>query len=518
MAQIPYRANLTAAQFPFLARDWGRSIIVPGADQNFDRTVVSGADTDKDKGIPQVYYMHNVMPYAQGLQSVGYISVVSGVAGQNNFLKTFPLRDDSAAAYNTFGGISQDLTTGAYQLWTIQAGTWVPSGPQVPNSRLSIAHVNGKTFVYFAGWGCIRYDFPTATWVTVTLSGLTASAILGITSCAGYVLAWSLNSLYWSSTLPIVSDIIDFVPSLITGAGGQSIEQVRGQITFCGPHQLGIMIYSTQNAVMGVASSNALYPFSFRELVASGGVADDSMMAYDSNTNNHYVYTTEGLQIFSTNNSQVTLPEVTDFIAGSTFEDYSSLNHQFSYVDLTGSTMQKKITGISSRYLVVSYGVSSFTHAIVYDYVMKRWGKLKVSHVDCFEYEMQNSLIREIPKQNMAFLMPTGEIKLLDFEQSVASQDSVMLCGRYQYVRSRNLILDEVVFDSVLPDNTFGITALSCLNGSDISSYEAGYLSESGSKHRRYNFRSEGENISLEITGTFRADSLALKFHPGAKR
>ena len=72
MAQITYRANLSAKSFPFISDNWGRTVIVPQYDNTFNRELSSQEDSDRDVGIPQAYYMHNVMPTAQGFQSVGW--------------------------------------------------------------------------------------------------------------------------------------------------------------------------------------------------------------------------------------------------------------------------------------------------------------------------------------------------------------------------------------------------------------------------------------------------------------
>ena len=76
MGQITYRANLSAKAFPFISDNWGRTVITAGPDNTFNRQVSSAEDLDRDAGIPQIYYCHNVMPFAQGFQSVSYLDVI----------------------------------------------------------------------------------------------------------------------------------------------------------------------------------------------------------------------------------------------------------------------------------------------------------------------------------------------------------------------------------------------------------------------------------------------------------
>jgi hypothetical protein len=71
MAQISYRANLSAAIFPMTLARAGRSVIIPGPDQNFDRRVDPQGE-QKSAGIPQIIYAENVIPTADGYQSVGF--------------------------------------------------------------------------------------------------------------------------------------------------------------------------------------------------------------------------------------------------------------------------------------------------------------------------------------------------------------------------------------------------------------------------------------------------------------
>jgi hypothetical protein len=73
MTQISYRANLSAMIFPLTVAKAGKSVIIPGADQNFDRRIDAPGDTQRGSvGIPQVIYCENVFPTPDGIQSVGF--------------------------------------------------------------------------------------------------------------------------------------------------------------------------------------------------------------------------------------------------------------------------------------------------------------------------------------------------------------------------------------------------------------------------------------------------------------
>mgnify|MGYP000223358631 CR=1 FL=1 len=72
MAQIVIRANLSSVQIPLLTEEFGRSVIVRQQDLNYVPATASKADNDKDIGIPQVFYAHNVMPTYYGYRSLAY--------------------------------------------------------------------------------------------------------------------------------------------------------------------------------------------------------------------------------------------------------------------------------------------------------------------------------------------------------------------------------------------------------------------------------------------------------------
>jgi hypothetical protein len=520
MAQVVYRANLSAKAFPFLPTDWGRTVIVPQQDNNFNRQLASNEDADKDVGIPQIYYADNVMPFAQGFQSVGYVEVSPPTIF--SFTKQFTLRDDNGneliAGFVDTGGGTSILFFNYGSGWTNVSGFSIATSAV---AELTTAYIGGITYVFLpiAGY-CFRWDFSTNLPVSVTLSGLTvgASAIIGICSSAGYMVAWSKNKLFWSSTLPITADVVDFVPSVITGAGSISAEAIKGPILFCAPHQMGFIIYSSENAVLSIYTGNFLAPFQLREIVSSGGITDNNYFAYDANSGNHYIYGTSGLQLVSSSAAQTTMPEVTDFISGRKIETYDTFTNTIITTELN-APLKKKLALISDRYLVISYGITALTNALIYDLILKRWGKLKVNHVDCFEYNLPSRLVIETPKQNMAFLQASGAIQVLSFSElaTAPAQDATLILGKFQYVRSRLLQLDQIDLESIRSDKTAGLKVLSSVDGKNFS-VSSPYAQTPVGLERTYRSRAIGINHSLVITGSFRLNSVILSFNIHGKR
>ena len=517
MSQVTYRANLSAKSFPFISANWGRTIIVPQYDNTYNRVLASQADRDADVGIPQVYYCHNVMPHGQGFQTVGYTILTPGPGLGHIFAHIYLLRAVNDTKHYLVQANNGDLYLFNGTTWTFLFNK--------PFAQITVAYVSGNTYIYisnidFTGaacaGGCYIYDPVTPTINVQALTAVPIGTPLGIVGSAGYLILYNSTQVAWSSTI----DPTDFTPSLVTGAGYGSVEGTRGTIVGLVSHTLGFFVYTTANVVVGLYSGNSRFPFNFREIVGSGGISSLSSVSVDANTGNQYAYTTSGLQLISSTQTQTIFPEVTDFISGQTFEDYDTITDTF-VTQTISTTLLKDITVISDRYLVISYGVTALTHALVYDFILQRWGKLRIEHVKCFEYRLPNAGVTEIPRQSIAFLQTDGDIRRVNFSTEAnwdPGYTTVIFLGKYQFVRQRLLQLDEVHIENVSPKGTFSVTNLYALDGKNTQA-ENGYLLDSAGEYRHYGFsNSIGVNHSLRIKGQILLESLVLVFHIDAKR
>ena len=512
MAQIKYRGNLSAKWFPFISEWFGRSVIVQANDQNFNRQVTSDQDLDKDRGIPQVYYCHNVMPSAEGLQSVGYQNPVYGnMSGMNNIVTLRATNGSSVLFARDGAGNSYVCAYGAV-VWT-----QITSAPGTSAVKYTVATVNGQSYIMYSGIGL--YTYTGGALVHVGFNGLTEASVLGICSAYGYMIAYSATTVAWSSTVvdPVVTDPIDFTPSQITGAGGGAVQAVKGAIALCIPHFLGFIIYTNVNAVAAVYSGNVNYPFNFREIVGSGGMSNPNFVDYDPNSGNHYAYTTSGIQIVSVSATQTVMPEATDFLAGSYFEDFNEQTLQFTRTKLT-ATMQKNVTVVADRYLVLSYGMTSLTHALVYDTIMKRYGKLKVPHASCFEYRVTTPETIENPRASLAFMQDSGAIVVVDFSYASSVGDGVVVLGKYQFEREHLLQLQDVNLENVRTGNNFQIYDMPTMDGKTFLPLIAGTQVINSSSYIRYNVHTTAVNHSLLMVGNFFLTSIELTFNIHGQR
>src|ERR1700744_323120 len=232
MAQIRYRANLSAKDFVFSHDEWGRSVIMKQYDQNFSRQIVSPTDPDKDIGIPQIYYAHNVMPASQGFQSIALDTIIPPIVSAGFILRTLPYTNTSNTASGRLLFWFIPGSPGFITIWKLPLGatswTFVGntafSGTGIP--LITTANVQGQTYFYISATNCFTFDGTN--WTLASLTGLTPVLVIGITDAFGYMIAWGAGTVSWSSTISAT----DFTPSLITGAGGGGVTDLKGNITY----------------------------------------------------------------------------------------------------------------------------------------------------------------------------------------------------------------------------------------------------------------------------------------------
>jgi hypothetical protein len=261
-------------------------------------------------------------------------------------------------------------------------------------------------------------------------------------------------------------------------------------------------------------SQNARYPFNFKEIESSGGLAKISHASLGTN-NELYIYSTSGVQKLNTAKAVNSFPEVTDFLAGGSFESFDSVTCLFTQVNFT-TPMLKRVAVVADRYLVFSYGLASgsiLTHALVYDSALERWGKLKVDHIAPFEYQLLSSTLSDTPKKSIAFLKANGQIVYADFDiRFRQANDSVLILGKFQHHRAVEIALDEVDLENVRAFSIFNLTALASMDGKTTTPVNLIELVR-GAKIRSFGADFWAENFSLVLSGTFDLNSFILYYH-----
>lgn len=548
MSYDTIRLNLSAAQFPFLSELMGRSIIVPGLDENYDRQVASTADNDKDKGIPQVYYLHNCVPTTAGYQTVGYKPLVSAVSpGATDFGPVFSL------TVANFGRILFCPAAGSNYIYDrTQATAWNTLSSFTPGTissknYVSTAYVNGDTYICFSRYGIYRYDTTLKKLVVVTITGITASTIVSICASNGYMIAATNAGIAWSSLL----SPIDFVPSLITGASGGNLNEAVGAILFILAIAGGFVIYCEGNTVSAKATSNVNFPFAFNQISGAGSASSAEQVSWQSNAADHYAWTNIGLQKINLNGAITILPEFADFIASKVYEDFNEVTTSFTQTNLT-TQLNIVLTVVGLRYVVISYGVfdSSYTYAIIYDLNLKRYGKLKITHVDCFQWNYPNiysgssytglgtlrpidfgprtaytdlgSVIVEndLEKDSFAFVQYDGTIVKVDFSLDTGSSPGVFLLGKYQGRRNNSIVHLDTQLETQNATDTIVAYLLPSLNGKDWLNKVPIFVRPRSinSKLVTFSMKYTALSISMLFIGSFNLTTAVLRFTMGGSR
>ncbi len=499
MAQRNYTVPLNSVNFPLLSEDHSRTVIVGGGSKDSGNSDASGN--------PQLYYCHNVMPVLEGYRSIGYRSHVPAVSpAVTTFSDTRIIygsdRTRIELTFNTDGTI-YSAKEGEH-VWRLLAST-----APVPASDITTGTVNGVTYIFYKETGCYIYNETTNTLVPTALDGLTENLLIGITASSGYLIAYTQTDMAWSSVI----DPTDFVPSQVTGAGGGSISGLGGAIVLATTNSLGVLFHTDANTVAATYTGNAQYPFKLREVDNSKGASALDLIAYEANSVIQFSYSKAGLQSISSKTAENILPEVTDFLGGGRIEDFDETTGIFTATDLT-TTLKKKVKFVASRYLVISYGETEFTHALVYDVTLKRLGKLKVTHVDCFEHvggQIESS------KESISFMLSTGETKLVEFSPTYAASNGVAVIGKLQYARSRLFTLEEVELETIDSGATLSVSTLVSLDGKTHTKVDGSVL-YSAEGVRRYGFLSTGVNHSILIAGKFKLTACIIKFILNGRR
>jgi hypothetical protein len=180
--------------------------------------------------------------------------------------------------------------------------------------------------------------------------------------------------------------------------------------------------------------------------------------------------------------------------------------------------------------------------------VLKRWGKLRITHTDCFDYPYPNrfgittygqltpqtyadllgtsyyqlsqqQLITAKAKTRFAFLQQDGTIKLVDFKFASVLDAGVCMFGKFQLTRTRFQTLQEIQVETVNDtDQDFVVRVHKTLDGKTLLPPVVPFLSLEENKYREYNCRIANKNFITEFYGTFNLTGVVLVVSPDGVR
>lgn len=528
---------------------WGETVINPSGDMP---NAAFGAD---DINKPRVYYMENVMPTSAGYQSIDWRVTTDAAAGMTSlrYFKDilqlnipnpfFGTLDDPefitiyvATPYGAPGG-----------LWvadnTLGTGNWVfvsiPFLATILPIQLTTAFVQGQTYLFIAGKGCFHYDATTHAFVLDALIGVTPANITGITSANGYMIVYGANSVLWSSLV----NPLDFTPSLVTGAGGGQVGELKSQLIGCFGISGGFICYTYDNTVQASYTGNVQFPFKFQEVPGGGGIQGNDSVSWQDNNDTHIVYGTKGLQTVSIGSDATQIfPEVTEMLGAGYTEIFNRTTLQFERTNqdfLLVFELNPLINLIGTRYIVISYNpvivtlagqpYLNYSHALVYDKTLGRWGKLVKDHVDVIEFEELDFTGPNVtpPRNSIAFVEFDGTMSQIVMEFTTPDVPTgvvaILMLGKFQLQRNRGVYLQRVKFENFLSEQQFdssvyayptydGKTFATPVKLTNLKSADE----QSGEFVQTFGGRIYGKNVSVLLMGQFNLSSAQVDLVIGA--
>ena len=536
MSRIPVRITLDSANVPMISSSSGPTVVYVKEGMAKLRQEVKPTEAPWELTEPQLIFAENIMPIPRGLSSITYSSKVSGISGVTTFSKAGLYRTSNNAvgywAVTTTGKLYTSPVTGIN--WTERTvGGWPTDW------GITVVKINGNTYFYVSFFGCYKFN-DDGTISAIALTGLTPTSVKGIAGAVGRLFAYSSTFLHYCSEV----DIFDFTPSLVTGAGSTQIQYVRGDILLVEGTSFGLFIYSKENVVSCQETGNIAAPYLFTDVENSAGISDLELVASAPGLDAVYAFGSGGLQLVSVKTATPIFPEISDFVALRTLETYNYELHKLEKTSFL-NRMQVKISYVCSRYFVISYGISDLTHLLVYDTALRRWGKLKKSHVDVFtisealaagRYLMFTEVVAPantviIPANEMklqvsallsnqetfAIMGADGSVELVDFNLFGAAQHtSVAIFGRIQLRRGRDSSLQEVQVEGLSNANFSYVGDSVTVKGTSWIAPNELYLDnfDEYSMTGVYFGDTVGTNHALHIEGAFDLTGLTIVLVP----
>lgn len=439
--------------------------------------------------------------------------------------------------------------------WSYGLDSWdnntvtVPGSFESPASRnkISVAIVRGVTYI------CIRKadnttvfytaavdtgtDVITLTDITTTINdslpaGTAIDSILGICSSYNYLILFTGGTILWSST----TTPTDFAPSLVSGAGNEVPGNLKGDITFLREHVSGFFIYSTNNVVFAQYTGNARYPWRFREVGQSGGFTYSTQVSGDTNSSIQYgVNNSKFVQVLNPETAELVAPEVTDFIERvKRWDILDTDTFVFSLSDATDELIpaDKPTTWfVLDRYLLLPYGDSGdvagnqWTYVIVYDLLLKRYGKLFIAFDFCLTDEKNVFFISRLTGDIYKLYFDIHEYNVPPSEGDEYIHEGVIVLGKFQLTRDRFICLDELTIDAIQnideladpDDRAIEVRVLPSLDGRSFEAPVEPYDNTDTSQNvdgLQLLARVSCQNFALAFVGAFDLNTVAMTFHP----
>lgn len=374
-------AGLITSKFPFNYDELSSCVVlmtgVESAKQAGGNFV--GNEAEQQAGIPQAYYMENVIPISRGFASVHYTQVIPEIPDiQGSVHSQFELRGQG------YGLAIMAVTETHQYIYDALIQEWLDV--TITNNSLAeifVANVKDEAYIFFYGVGLYRYDFITHELVVVTPTALDIGSMRGITSAGVVLVFWDLNNRIYTSS---VFDPLDFTPSLATGAGSIQVNAITSSITTAENLGEDFIIYTKTNAVAARQTGDIQFPFVYKEIEGSTGLYKRDHVASHTNAGEHVIWNGSGFQSINVQQANYIWPELRDGISRGLAIKLDPLTEQpiVEYVE----KRDIKLQFCTNNFISISLKTPEetlFKEAYIYDRTLRRWGRLVVDHSIIFD-------------------------------------------------------------------------------------------------------------------------------------
>lgn len=574
MAQFTFRLNVTAAQFPFISTQAGASVIANPQDTYYVRpNAFSGETADKNIGVPQLLFCENVMPVTYGTQSIGFTNSTEPFPnGEQQADQMFYLISSVGRRYLA----NLNRQNGKFFIYSPEINEWklIFTLAIGPNFYATTAIVKGRCFIYvrntsqlieFVGFDTFSNTFSLIYMPAVGgISDLTVFE--GIVSANNYLIFYTAAPIYYTIPDAAVGTVPDFTPSLgPTGAATETPSVLRGLTVVCLPVPDGFMIFTTTAIIAAYYSGNIRFPWSYRELDHSAPITSLDAIGVDREGYPIFAYTTGGILKLGKSSAVAQLPEATEFFGGAQYEYYDWPTHSI-LTRTTTTPINVGVAYVGGRWLVLSYGQGGevFTHALIWDEHLKRWGKVALLHSRVVEFfgipssgqgnigaTYQDLLDALLTYQNLldanttyaelggtqftgdpdlglqykslGFVSSTGVVQLVNFALADEGDGiSVAMFGRIQLTRAHRFKITDTWSENLNPGLVAAASNLSIIATKDMLNTKkivAGYVKSAENSMVHHQFANcEGWNHTLRYEGDFDLSTIVVRGTPTGNR
>lgn len=338
---------------------------------------------------PFPYWLENVVPIARGVKSVSWNQREEIAAPQTKGIPANLYRFPSGNLGTQLGL----LTNGEFYLYNPTTAQWKKEEDYAEPDRIPThTYIRQDSLLYFPDKGVVKVN-PEGGLTTLALTWgdnvTPPTGVKGISSCSGYLLMYTKDTIYWSSPLDYKVFALQS-GGVSTGAGSTKVQGLLGDIVEVVPVAGGAVVYTNKCAFAMQYTTNALVPFAFSQIPECSGVQYQWHIAPNEDMSAHFIWATSGMQLVALNQAQAVFPEFTEFFAKDELQELSR-----NQIIRIKTQVSIKLGYLGNGTLCISIGPrdSYFHYCWIYDVNLKRWGRISFPHWHVAPYVNANHTV-----------------------------------------------------------------------------------------------------------------------------